>query len=386
MLFVASMNRINPVSAHSAYLARRHIGSLDGIRAAAILAVIWHHTTTPIGWLPMTARGFLGVDFFFALSGFLIVMLLLRERDRNGDISLKNFYMRRTLRIFPVYYGLLFVLMIVFGLIARNSETGAEILRWMPFYLTYTSNFVNDETLLTVAWSLATEEQFYLVWPPLEKFIGRFTYPILAILLIINQLINYEIILAEQHARLEVLQSTFTPILLGVLLAHLLHKKASYDALAKLFSNRWMTAVFVVVLLILLNIFPVGSDISGTPRLLIHIAMLGFLASCVLQENHVLKPAMSVAPLVRIGQISYGMYLFHMFVVAVGSAVLGRLGLSGLPLVLFVGTLIGTIIVAELSFRFYETPFNKLKHRWSATKTASVKAKTPSEEAKAITQ
>ncbi len=370
------MNRVNPKSAHSAYIARRHFGSLDGIRAVAILAVLWHHTTQPVSWLPMTARGFLGVDFFFGLSGFLIVALILRERDRTGDISLKNFYIRSTLRIFPLYYGILFALIIIFGLILPNSQTGAEIMMWMPFYLTLTSNLVSDETLMTVAWSLATEEQFYFVWPPLEKYFGRYILPIIAILLVINQLINYEIILASQHAHLEVLQSTFTPILFGVLLAHLLHKKASYDRLASVLSNRWMSAVFALILLILVNIFPVGYDISGTPRLLIHLTMLGFLASCLLQEQHVLKSAMSLPPIVRIGQISYGMYLFHMFVVAVASAVIGRIGLSDIPLILFFCTLVGTIIVAELSFRYYEAPFIRLKHRW-ATPTTVVKGSQP---------
>ncbi len=354
-------------------MARRHFGSLDGIRAVAILAVLWHHTSQPVTWLPMTARGFLGVDLFFGLSGFLIVALILRERDRTGDISLKNFYIRRTLRIFPLYYGILFALIIVFGLILPNSQTGSEIMLWMPFYLTLTSNLVSDETLMTVAWSAATEEQFYLVWPPLEKFFGRFIFPILAILIFINQLINYEIIFASQHAHLEVLQSTFTPILLGVLLAHLLHKKSSYDQLGKLFSNRWMSLVFAIILLILINAFPVGYDISGTPRLLIHLAMFGFLAACLMQEQHILKSAMSFPPIVRIGEISYGMYLFHMFVVAVCSAILGRIGFGGQGLALFACTLVGTLIVAELSFRYYEAPFIRLKHRW-ATPTHKVAA------------
>lgn len=359
------MNRIHPISTHKAYLARRHFGSLDGIRAIAILTVLWHHTMQPINWLPMTARGFLGVDLFFVLSGFLIVTLLLRERDRNGDISLKGFYMRRILRIFPVYYGLLLVLLIAFGIVFRSSDVAGAYIAAMPWYFTYTSNFIREETLLAIAWSLATEEQFYLVWPPLEKFLGRFAMPILAILLIINQLINYEIILAAQHARLEVLQSTFTPILLGVLLAHLLHKRKHYAQLARVFSNKWSTAITTGLLLILFNVFPIGTDISGTPRLLIHLVMTAFLAGCIINEQHILRPLLTLKPLVRVGAISYGMYLFHMFIVVISVAILNRIGLGNLPIALFGMTLIGTIIVAELSFRFYETPFLTLKKRWA---------------------
>ena len=360
------MNRIHPIISHKAYLARRHFASLDGIRAIAILAVVWHHTTQRVSWLPITARGFLGVDLFFILSGYLIVTLLLRERDRNGDIALKSFYMRRVLRIVPVYYAVLFVLLIAFGVVFRNHADAPAYLAAMPWYFTYTSDFIREETLLAIAWSLAAEEQFYLIWPPLEKFFGRFIYPILAILIFINQLINYEIILAKQHANLEVLQATFTPILLGVLLAHLLHKRAYYDKLALVFSNKWMPAIFAGILLILFNIFPITADISGTPRLLIHLAMTAFLAGCVMNEQHVLRPLLTLKPMIRIGMISYGMYLFHMFVRTVVAAVLSRLGLDSIPLLLFIGTLIGTIITADLSFRFYETPFLKLKKRWAA--------------------
>ena len=366
------MKNIHNVSAHRAYLNRRHFGSLDGIRAIAILGVLWHHTMQPVARLPLSARGFLGVDLFFVMSGFLIVTLLLREQDRNGDISLKKFYMRRTLRIFPVYYAVLAVLLVAFGVVFRGSETASEYMMAMPFYLTYTSNFIREETLLAVAWSLATEEQFYLVWPPLEKWLSRYLLPIMVGLLVINQLINFRVILAAQHARLEVLQSTFTPILLGVVLAHALHSKDWYDRLAGLFANRWATVVSFVVMLLVINFQPLGADISGFPRLLIHLIMTVFLAACVLNEQHALAPVFQWSPFVRIGQISYGMYLFHMFVVAMSAAVLSRIGLSQ-PIFLFVATLIGTVIVAELSFRFYEKPFLRLKGRWSSHNVETAK-------------
>lgn len=364
------MNRIHPISQHKAYRSRKWFNSLPGIRAIAILAVLWHHTEHPISGLPITSRGFLGVDLFFVLSGFLIVTIMLRERERNGDISLKNFFIRRFLRLFPLYYGLLFVLLIAFGIVFRNSDAAAAYISAMPWYFTYTSNFIREETLLAVAWSLATEEQFYLVWPPIEKFLSRFALPILAVLIIINQLINYRIILAAHHARLEVLQSTFTPILLGILVAHMLHNKVWYERIAAVFGNKWMTLITAAALLVLMNVFPLGTDISGTPRLMIHLWMTAFLTACVVNEDHVLKPLFTLKPLMRIGDISYGMYLFHMFVVAISAAVLGRLGLSGVPMLLFISTLIGTIIISEISFRFYESPFLKLKERWAAHKPA----------------
>src|SRR5271166_3634228 len=81
--------------------------SLNGLRCISVLAVIWHHA---VGHLFPTdtflAEGYMGVDVFFAVSGFLITTLLLRERDTWGDIDLRSFYARRSLRIFPLYYGL----------------------------------------------------------------------------------------------------------------------------------------------------------------------------------------------------------------------------------------------------------------------------------------
>ncbi len=370
------MNRVHPISAHTAYLNRRYFGSLDGIRGIAILIVVWHHTAPRFSWLPMSGRGFLGVDMFFVMSAFLIVTLLLRERDRTNQISLKKFYMRRILRIFPLYYGIILLFIILFGVVARGSDMAAPFFEALPYYLTYTSNFIDTLTLLTVAWSLATEEQFYLFWPPIEKFLSRFTLPIWVGLLLINQLINYRIIFANYHDELEILQSTFTPILLGVGLAHLLHNREWFERFQQAIGQKWMILVWSAVILILFNL-PI-TDISGTPRLLVQLAMTGFVATSVLQEKHTLASFFQWRPLLRLGIVSYGVYLFHMLVVAVASAVLRRIGLAdSSSLILFFIVLVGTYLIAEISFRFYETPFIRLKKRFaSGAKGNTIEKKT----------
>ena len=86
---------------HADYLARKYFVGLDGIRALAIIAVVWHHVWQPQITLPILKRGFVGVDLFFVLSGFLISTLLIREKAKYGRISLKNFWMRRILRLVP---------------------------------------------------------------------------------------------------------------------------------------------------------------------------------------------------------------------------------------------------------------------------------------------
>ena len=159
--------------AHEDYLSRVHFGSLDGLRCASVLAVVWHHTATGVAWFPASDRGFLGVDMFFVISGFLIVTLLLRERDRTGGISLPRFYGRRTLRIFPIYYGVLAALTFVFLFVRPDGSQAGPFFDYLPFYLTYTSNWAADTGIMFIAWSLAAEEQFYVVWPPLEHRLRR---------------------------------------------------------------------------------------------------------------------------------------------------------------------------------------------------------------------
>ncbi len=351
------------------YQNRRFFSSLDGIRGLSILAVLWHHTVEPFEQLPITSRGFLGVDMFFVMSSFLIVTLLLRERERHNDISLQKFYMRRTLRIFPVYYALLLVLAILFFGVARDSGMAADFRSKFPFYITYTSNWIHDLSILAVTWSLATEEQFYLFYPLLEKYLKKLVLPLMGVFLIINQLINYGILFPVAHSQLEILQSTFTPIIFGVLLAHLLYNQRGFEIAYRLVGERWSAVIFAVALLILINIPAFGSDISGTPRLLIQILMTLLVASVVVREDHRLQPLLQIRPLMRLGVLSYGLYLFHMLVRHVVYAVMARVGLLEVPFLLLIAVTIGTWIAAELSFRFFESPFLKLKKRFVVVKS-----------------
>jgi peptidoglycan/LPS O-acetylase OafA/YrhL len=276
---------------YAAYRARRTFGSLDGFRCVSILAVIWHHSHGDMNLGRLGTRGFLGVDMFFVLSAFLIVTLLLRERDRNAQISLKAFYARRTLRIMPLYYGVVIgtaLLSMVFG---PDGETWQSMRHSLPYLLTDT---------------------------------------------------------------------TFTPILLGVLLAHILHTPRGFERVSRVLGHR-TTSLWLSVTLIMALVF-MPEDLRGWPRLIIHLLMMGLLASAVVREDHVLAPLMQWPPIVRIGVLSYGMYLLHVFVVHFTEL----LAEHGLPdPFLFPLVVLGTISVAELSYRFYETPFLRLKTRFA---------------------
>ena len=158
-----------------------HIPALDGLRAFAILLVIVRHASLEQG---AASRGFLGalgnagwmgVDLFFVLSGFLITRILIQSKG--STYYFRNFYLRRSFRIFPLYYAVLVGLFVV-APIASHSPAVQELARHQIWYWTYTVNFLAANTngeacgLHTVHfWSLSVEEQFYLIWPAVVFFV-----------------------------------------------------------------------------------------------------------------------------------------------------------------------------------------------------------------------
>ena len=363
-------------SAHDAYRARRVFGSLDGLRGLSIAAVVWHHTEPGriAAYLPGARLGFLGVDLFFVISGFLIVTLLLRERERSGSISLRDFYARRALRIFPLYYGVLGLLALLYALRAdaRADAFHAEL----PYLLLYLSNWVPASGYMAIAWSLAAEEQFYLVWPPLERLLRRLALPLLGLAIGIGELIRFgalDGLLARafgwgpgEPSMLR--EATFTPICLGVALAHVLHRRGGFERAAALWGRRLAAPLALAALLAVPQFFP--DDVRGWPRLTAQLLMLSLVASVVIREDHTLAGVCAWRPLARLGAVSYGVYLLHSIAIGVaerGVAALGGASLWALPLVPFALGGLAAFALAELSFRCYERPFLRLKHRFASS-------------------
>ncbi|MEM9654708.1 MAG: acyltransferase [Actinomycetota bacterium] len=340
-----------------AYAGTSYFGSLDAVRAVSVIAVLWHHTVIPNEDLPISGRGFLGVDMFFALSGFLITTILLREQAASGDISLRRFYARRSLRIFPLYYA------IVFGCLAlallSDSPQLTAIEDSAPQMIFYLTNWFPTISLLAVSWSLATEEQFYLVWPPLQKLLGGLALVPMVLFLGANQLVNFGLLFSDSREELEILQVTFTPIILGVLLAYLLHHR--YSVAWTLFGHRLVAPGLVVALLVVISLPSSETSMVGAHRLVVHLIMTALLGALVVAEDHLLAPYLRGRLLVRIGAVSYGMYLMHMFVRHVFVEMFDIADAISLPLTLFVAVTVVTYLVAELSFRVFESPLLRLK-------------------------
>jgi len=159
----------NVLTAGPAWLTRGRVPCLDGLRAVSILLVLLDHGSLTHGFpirqddLRLSVLGYVGVSMFFAISGFLITLLLIREWDRTGEISLRGFYWRRALRILPAYVTFLLVIFVL----TRTTAVTMTRADWIGVS-TYTVNFMRVPTWdIGHLWSLSVEEQFYLVWPAL---------------------------------------------------------------------------------------------------------------------------------------------------------------------------------------------------------------------------
>jgi len=153
----------------------KYIPQFDGLRGIAILAVLFAHLTyvNSIGFARYFQYGRTGVDLFFVLSGFLITGILLDTRNLRGYF--KNFYARRALRIWPLYYGIVFLFFILFPLLFPRTWFFTYKSTW-PYYVTYTQNLFyhfDRPAPLDPTWSLAVEEQYYMFWAPIVFLFGR---------------------------------------------------------------------------------------------------------------------------------------------------------------------------------------------------------------------
>jgi peptidoglycan/LPS O-acetylase OafA/YrhL len=353
---------------HAAFLARRTFRSLDGLRCVAIVTVVWHHAHGGYAALPATRHGFLGVDLFFVISGFLITTLLLRERARTGTISLKNFYARRTLRIFPPYYAILAALALVLLFARPGAPMRPAFFAELPWCLTYTTNWVEPTTLLSITWSLSAEEQFYLLWPPVERFLPRHALKVLLLLIVVNQCVNFRLADGALHSEFgfghddrKILQATFTPICLGVLLAHLLDDPRGWRRLAPRLgpAAAWLATAGIVAAA------SIDGDLSGWPRLALHLLMTVLLGSVVVAESGAVARVLAWRPLQKVGAVSYGMYLLHLIVLDLVLRLDARIGPTNRE-TRFVLCAALTLVAALLMYRWFERPILAFKARFAS--------------------
>jgi peptidoglycan/LPS O-acetylase OafA/YrhL len=360
--------------------ASRRLGyrpALDGIRALAIIAVLGFHAP----W-PHAGGGYLGVDVFFALSGFLITSLLIDERAERGRVDLRAFWLRRALRLLPALVALL-VGLGAYAAIRPSATSVAEVSNGFARdafgTLFYVQNWAVALThsyhpyLLSHTWSLSVEEQFYLLWPPvLIVLLARVQWRTVVLVTAAGIVTSSALRAGLSRSRgitprvVFGLDTRASALLLGCLLALLLAHRRD----AARVTGRFVIALGAVGMAVLVWLV-VGSRyaayaIWANPSLMIdeaytvaRWAACAVIASVVLAPTTPLARALSVRPLVWLGRISYALYLWHWPV----DVVLAPSGSEPPTLALQLARVVVSVALASGSYYVVERRFLALKAR-----------------------
>jgi peptidoglycan/LPS O-acetylase OafA/YrhL len=372
-----------------------HIASLDGLRGLAVLLVLMFHFSWSFpentGFTATLKHyiwsGWMGVDMFFVLSGYLITRGLVKESVHSTGKRLKLFWARRAFRIFPLYYIVLIAGTVVCLAIGKQSEIpGAGY--WF-YFQNYTLAFDPDVLRWTAHfWSLAIEEQFYFVWPLIVLLSGRqrrisvatglfiFCVVLRTVLMFgIPKVLHWDL----EHTAKLVYRATPTHmdgLLVGAILAMLDQDPAHPWSIlvrkvrAYTFGGGLLVLLGLMVLTHGFGTYDRRVIVAGYPLLAVVFGSAVSLASDGRFPDSVQR-ALSSGLLPACGKVSYGMYIFHwLFVVALQekqAALYATMG-TGAALAVGVGVILGGMVVtygvAWLSYRFVESPFLKIKDRF----------------------
>ncbi len=354
------------------------IPALDGIRGLAIIAVVVAHyfAEVPHGFHALLI-GWGGVELFFVLSGFLIGGILLDNRD--GERFFSTFYIRRAFRIFPIYYAVL-VLVLLTDHWLRTAHSTWVVPSLTPLsYFTYTQNFVMSLTgkvdgfWLLPTWTLAVEEQFYLLLPLLIYFVPRRQLICLLALGILSAPALRAFILLHGHiapiAAFSLLPCRWDSLFLGVLAAYAVRQPA---VLRTLSSARRLPAICAAGALGTSLSMMVDSMYGGT--MLFNVIGLStaavFFAALLIMivTGSALSAFLQSSVLRGLGRISYCLYLVHQPISAVLHGVLLHTRpdiASGPQIAVTVLAIVASIAFAWLSWTFFESRLVELGHSWT---------------------
>jgi peptidoglycan/LPS O-acetylase OafA/YrhL len=350
-----------------------HRPELDGLRGISILMVLLLHFG--FRFLP---GGFLGVDIFFVLSGFLITSLLVSEQNRFGKISLKAFYIRRALRLTPAL--ILYILVLaVCALIFMKRDRAFEIYQGILLTLSYVSNWIfafNPRIKigpLGITWSLAIEEQFYLVWPLLLSIAFRLKVPRRVVLYgllltIISVALHRKLLLESGALERRLYYATDTradALLIGCLVALLL----AWNLIPRNRLVQWWLSLTGALGFLFVAYLAVTSAMADVDLYLGLFTLVSLAIGAILIVLVLWPPAWALRmlrarPLTWIGRISYGVYLWHWPIREILCP-----NIQTAPIWRIVVTVAVSITVAALSFYFVETPFLRLKERFVRSKS-----------------
>ncbi len=348
---------------HSEYLALKRFPALDGLRAIAALMVVVFHNQGP-DWL----QGWIGVQIFFVISGFLITTLMLREEDRSGRISFKKFYARRVFRILPVYFLLLAVTLVLqaFHGNLTKSAPGSEL----PLYLAFLNEFGHGGAY-GQSWTLGIEQKFYLFWPLLAfsavivqrkaKFGGRIG------LTLVLMAVTLAVVPLTLGGDPRGWTAHYFSILVGCLVAILMHHPKTY-ALFRPLTRPWVAGTAAAAFLVIhgtvqfwaafIEKHHLAGEVPGViavpPP---YVVLVGFVLLPALLANAFPQRLLSTRTFVFLGERSYSIYLVQLIAHSAMAGIYLAFGasLAKTP-VPWVPVALVSILLAHLCFRWVEKP------------------------------
>ena len=338
---------------------------LDGVRGAAALAVFVHHFfqyASPTLFLSNAARyGYLGVQAFFVLSGFLITSLLFSDRE-NPDL-LSNFYWKRVLRIWPV----LIVHVLVLWLVVKRPFTDPYIVLSLLFVVNFSSRFGKPQAV-GPAWTLAIEEQFYLIWPHVVRWCEVNSVFWISCFVAILSSAGRTLVPLLHHGAID-LQYTFYQcdgLALGAIIACQWFSRDGLSRRAAQVANQLNgrgLIVLAIILLTIIGLLPEGNLRIGLCMLATTLFTYRIVSLVVLKRSRSkMLSWLKSPPMLFMGSISYGFYMYQWFVIGWLKERLGlthRLTISK-TLAAFCCVLAANLLVSYLSLRLIEIPVRKL--------------------------
>jgi peptidoglycan/LPS O-acetylase OafA/YrhL len=345
---------------------RGRVAELDALRGIAVAMVCGCHL-----WPESRIFfcGWSGVDLFFVLSGYLITQIILRNGQEPG--FLRAFYVRRTLRIWPVYYLTLMVIIAFAPWLARSR---GWVVTSLGYYLTYSQNlFVSQIPHDSVyrkcygpTWSLALEEQFYLIWPALVLLLPRRGLPLVAI--------GWIVVSCGTRGRgpeLDTLVGRGDGLALGGLLAYMLNDRQRMCAALGKYRLGFGLVTIAVLVVLTMMVLNFGRRILAYPPeppslglLLLDLLFFGVIGLAACFAGHPAICLLRDRRIVGLGVISYGVYIYHLPVFRLVEGFSMRFGL-GDRLDLDLAKLALSVLTAALSWKVFEQPILSLKKRFA---------------------
>lgn len=363
--------------------------NLNGIRFIAAFTVIIHHIEqfkyvfelSQI-WeesLLIRSLGKLGVILFFTLSGFLITYLLLFEEKNFGKVNIKQFYIRRLLRIWPLYFLIFFLAFFVFSNIGFFNFPGANLkntsnVTIFVFFTFFLSNFFLAKygvlPFASQEWSVATEEQFYLIWPWILRFSKN---KLLSLIIVVFFVFIVNVFLSSHYSNALSFKATLKHfwdmfnidcMAIGGIFAYLLFKGSN---LLKFVMNKlvfYLSIIFLILLFVFYNHIPVIYSY-------ITYIICSFIFAVIIinfASNKNLGLSLEHKWFNYLGKISYGLYMYHSVAIFVTIKLLLALNIPNSTLIFLISFAL-SVFIAHISYYYFENLFLKLKYKFSKIKT-----------------